>query len=427
MFDFFSMLGQRKETLSNFQSYLASVHPDILKKKMSLTGSLPGGYLTPGRATFGRRMGDGDMTRLDSTEVFVPGLLVQAHYHTEKEQVTVMSRLSATSLSSAEESTPGSSASLTRHSDSADKRRKRVRQISGSTTGRQERIQRRGKMYVKVSMKCLPEQTVVRSSLLNFLEAVMEPVAVGSGGTSDAARTDANVDDDESAKKGAKSETSSESNATSGVRVSSFPVDVTLILNIERQRIKLSGEPRSRLECLVRTPAIYLIVSSSLLDSESGSTLEPPSLSASDIRPIPSELSSPTARMSRQLSAVPTRRSTVCLTGYLSDFVVVLYHPLSEKVDVTPDLRQRSSSFSGASAALSGSSNGIFNLHLASLQVNLSRRQTQDTSYFTHHLKTSTDDLDNLSSLQISGKRNDHFWFLTFVLTRLRLSWILLV
>ena len=379
--------------MTNLQSYLSVSQPDG-EKKRSISLSLP---QTPGRGALGRRSTDSDLTRQDSTEVYIPGLLLQAHYHTETEQLAVPSCMSATSLSSVDESTPGSSSSMSR--------KKSVRQINGSGTGKMARLQKRGKLYVKLSVQSLPEQTIIRSSLLSFLEANMEPVIVSVANNTvqdSTTETDQGTDHDESRRK-AKLETSSESNATSGVSVSSFPVDVTLLLDIERQRIKLSGEPRSRLECLVRTPAIYLIMSSALLERDKARISEHSPLTTSDTH----SSSSPrevTLKMSRHLINT-SPQSTVCVSGHLSNFSVVLYHPLSEKVEATPDLRRRASNISGSSFVLGGESlNGIINLQLSSLQFNLSRRQTQDTTYFRHLLNTSTHDPNNLSSILISGK-----------------------
>jgi hypothetical protein len=387
------MLGQRKETVMNLQNYLSAAQPES-EKKHSLSLSVP---QTPSRQALGRRSTESDLSRQDSTEVYIPGLLLQAHYHTETEQLAVPSFMSATSLSSVEESTPGSSSSMPR------KKSIRFRQVSGSGTGRTARLQKRGKLYVKLCVRSLPEQTVIRSSLLSFLEANMEPLFVGEA--NDAVhRTTTEMDSgtahDESRRK-TKSETSSESNTTSGVSMSSLHVDVTILLDIERQRIKLSGEPRSRLECLVRTPAIYLIMSSALLEKDKTRTSDPSSLGTGDARgsSLQREFSRKTSR--HLINSAP--QSTVCVSGHLSNFSVVLYHPLSEKMEFTPDLRRRASSLSGV---LGGESlNGIINLQLSSLQINLSRRQTQDPAYFRHLLNTSRHDTNSMSSILISGNR----------------------
>lgn len=375
----------------NLQNYLSAAQPES-EKKHSLSLSVP---QTPSRQALGRRSTESDLSRQDSTEVYIPGLLLQAHYHTETEQLAVPSFMSATSLSSVEESTPGSSSSMPR------KKSIRFRQVSGSGTGRTARLQKRGKLYVKLCVRSLPEQTVIRSSLLSFLEANMEPLFVGEA--NDAVhRTTTEMDSgtahDESRRK-TKSETSSESNTTSGVSMSSLHVDVTILLDIERQRIKLSGEPRSRLECLVRTPAIYLIMSSALLEKDKTRTSDPSSLGTGDARgsSLQREFSRKTSR--HLINSAP--QSTVCVSGHLSNFSVVLYHPLSEKMEFTPDLRRRASSLSGV---LGGESlNGIINLQLSSLQINLSRRQTQDPAYFRHLLNTSRHDTNSMSSILISA------------------------
>ena len=392
--------------MTNLYGYLAAVPSDTRKRSLV---PQPTAYSTPGRSTLGRHAGDGDGTRLDATEVFIPGLLMQAHYHTQTERSNFSSGLFATNLASVDESVvrTASSASL--------KRSKRIRQISGSFVGRQDsvHVQKRGKLYVKLSIRSLPVQTVLRASMLSFLEAAMEPVTFAAKSNTEKEAVDVDASGDDASRNPARSETSSQS----GLVVSSLPVDVTVVFNVERQRVKLSGEPRLRLECLVETPEICLIVSSALADKRkvAAAATERPSANASDsdssapraVSPSVNAASravSPSVNASGRLTLGVASKSTVCLSGRLSNFRVVLYHPLSEKVDFTPDTRRRASSLTGSLPSFAGLPSGIFGLQLDSLEVNLSRRHIQDNSYFAGHLKVPLENANYMSSIQISSE-----------------------
>lgn len=112
-------------------------------------------------------------------------------------------------------------------------------------------------LYVWVSVQSLPQEMVLKPCLLDFLEQALEPIAVPGEEVVDAGG-------------GLVSDTSSDVDVETGGSLvsssmsenSSFPVDVVVVLRVQPSDIRFSCLPISRVECMLRLPALDVVFSS---------------------------------------------------------------------------------------------------------------------------------------------------------------------
>lgn len=112
-------------------------------------------------------------------------------------------------------------------------------------------------VYISVLFQSLPQEMVLKPSLIDFLEQALEPIIVPTieemidvGGSVSDNGSDPEVE------AGGSIVSSSMSESTS------FPVDVVVVFRVKPSDIRLSCQPVSKVECMLRLPALDVVFSS---------------------------------------------------------------------------------------------------------------------------------------------------------------------
>ena len=127
-------------------------------------------------------------------------------------------------------------------------------------------------LYAWVLFQALPQEMVLKPRLLDFIEQALQPISVPSEEevTDGGGLTSGDTDSDTEGEVGGSMVSSSMSES------SSFPVDVVVVFRVQPSDIRFSCLPISRVECMLRLPALDVVFSSN--SSPNKSLLQTPSL-----------------------------------------------------------------------------------------------------------------------------------------------------
>lgn len=298
----------------------------------------------------------------DVTTFHIPGLDVKIHYdsHTEYEERDSASAPLSFNLP------PGSGGGVAGSSGaSARPMYTHERSDSGSSTGgstgqglifssSRRSGTKKASLFAWITLHSVPEETIISPHILDFLEQTLEPIPIPvvQGNTSAAkAAVDGNTD-----VRGVDEE-----DAAASTYYASFPVDVIVYFHMQPSTFRFSCQPVSRVECMLRLPALDIVFSSKRAEEEYEHAGEPVSTPKTKLAHHHHQVhhhhtpfaSSSAASFRSKLKAPPTdlgppslekgsrdsTSSTVTLvpsssiigglsvTGCLSDFLLYIFHP----------------------------------------------------------------------------------------------------
>ena len=255
-------------------------------------------------------------------------------------------------------------------------------------------------LYVWLYLQALPQEMVLKPSLLDFLDQALEPIVVpgedgpeSAGGSLSDASSDVEV------------ETGSSMVSSSMSEYSSFPVDVVVVFRVQPSDIRFSCLPVSRVECMLRLPALDVVFSSNARPARS--SWQSPSRSfgkdSSRDRPDCSAASS---------SSYTFDNGGINVTICLSRFSFCIFHPYGKQhkgVGRTPssDLEEGAAAEEGRARfhflpaqPMSGKKDSL-SLNVEFIKFNLSRKRLANSSV------TGAEDLSGGSSssiVKVSGE-----------------------
>lgn len=125
-------------------------------------------------------------------------------------------------------------------------------------TPNNRKIVKRAGLYVWVLFQSLPQEMVLKPRLLDFIEQTLQPISVPAEEevTDGGGLTSGDTDSDTEGEVGGSVVSSSMS------EYSSFPVDVVVVIRVQPSDIRFSCLPVSRVECMLRLPALDVVFSS---------------------------------------------------------------------------------------------------------------------------------------------------------------------
>lgn len=128
-------------------------------------------------------------------------------------------------------------------------------QAQGSTFSR--KVSKKAGVYISVLFQSLPQEMVLKPSLIDFLEQALEPIIIpfGDEGIDGVGSVSDNSSDPEF-------EAGDSIVSSSMSEASSFPVDVVVVFRVQPSDIRLSCQPVSKVECMLRLPALDVVFSS---------------------------------------------------------------------------------------------------------------------------------------------------------------------
>ena len=241
------------------------------------------------------------------------------------------------------------------------------------------KIVKRAGLYVWVLFQALPQEMVLKPRLLDFIEQALQPISVpGEEEVTDGAVLTSGDDSDTEAEVGGSVVSSSMS------EYSSFPVDVVVVIRVQPSDIRFSCLPISRVECMLRLPALDVVFSSN--SSPNKSLPQTPSyrLSSRDhsrvkLDPLDTTLTP---------STVTFDSGGISFTVCLSRFSFCIFHPYgkqhtavgrtssspSDYDESAEDSRPRFRFASSQPQPLSGKKDSL-SLNVEFVKFNLSRRR----------------------------------------------------
>ena len=119
------------------------------------------------------------------------------------------------------------------------------------------KIVKKAGLYVWVLFQALPQELLLKPRLLDFIEQALQPISVpGEEEVTDGGGIASGDDSDTEGEVGGSVVSSSMS------EYSSFPVDVVVVIRVQPSDIRFSCLPVSRVECMLRLPALDVVFSS---------------------------------------------------------------------------------------------------------------------------------------------------------------------
>ena len=169
---------------------------------------------------------------------------------------------------------------------------------------------KRGVLSLTAVVASLPEDIKLTPSLLEFIEHVARPTLAATVITSSSSSAESDSTDVESDIEG---ETQPSQQPPTESWPISFPVDVTLVFQIQPSTVVLTCQPHSRVECVIQSPDVNFVISFSLFTHQ-------------QLENSPTGISSDnTSYVSGQTTIVPF--NNLYITGCLTTFVLELYSP----------------------------------------------------------------------------------------------------
>eukprot|EP00111_Clytia_hemisphaerica_P008655 TCONS_00025304-protein len=199
--------------------------------------------------------------------------------------------------------------------------------VTGSTINR-PLLSKSATLNASVQVESLSKETIVKPSLLDYLEKAFEPIMM-----KDVEDTNQSIDNESTVGTGSML-------SSSGSSLYSFPVDVVVLIRVQPSDIRFSCFPISKVECLLRIPSLDFAITSTPPKQPSSGC---PGLRKKPGRPRTSTSSSYQSNTSTETSEVKSGTSfTVCL----AKFSFCIFHPYGKQYGSSADTRVGSAMFS---------------------------------------------------------------------------------
>ncbi|XP_048589365.1 transmembrane protein KIAA1109 homolog isoform X3 [Nematostella vectensis] len=199
-------------------------------------------------------------------------------------------------------------------------------QEPASSAGAVRKMVKSAGLYIWVSLQSLPQEMVLKPSIIDFVEQAMEPIIVPDTdeGVDGATLSDDGTDDDEAGAAGSMV-------SSSMSEYSSFPVDVVVVVRVQPSDIRFSCQPVSKVECMLRLPALDVVFSSK--SSPNKYLLQAPTTRTPTRDTSPRGLSREGKQPSEGSdSSAPTFDSGgISFTVCLSSFSFSIFHPYGKQ------------------------------------------------------------------------------------------------
>lgn len=284
----------------------------------------------------------------------------------------------------------------------------------GSTYNR--KIVKKAGLYVWVLFQALPQEMVLKPRLLDFIDQALQPISVpGEDEVVDGGGIASGEDSDTEGEIGGSVVSSSMS------EYSSFPVNVVVVIRVQPSDIRFSCLPVSRVECMLRLPALDVVFSSN--SSPNKSLVQTPSSRLSNRDHSRLRMDQLDSTMTP--SSLTFDSGGISFTVCLSRFSFCIFHPYGKQhtglgrspSGASPDPEENAEDnrprFRFASSQpLSGKKDSL-SLNVEFVKFNLSRRRVGSAGGVTED-KTRTPSPDLLAGtgtgsstvVKVSGKLN---------------------
>lgn len=352
----------------------------------------------------------------EDTKILLPAVDVRVHYQSNIDSENVGAPDTspvphgATPTVWAEDGPTDSESSNAVYPETPDQGTTGIDSLNCSNTCHRKIVKKAG-LYVWVLFQALPQEMVLKPRLLDFIEQALQPISVpGEDEVVDGGGIALSEDSDTEGEVGGSVVSSSMSEH------SSFPVDVVVVIRVQPSDIRFSCLPVSRVECMLRLPALDVVFSSNSSPNKSTPSSRLPSRDYSRLRmdqlettPSPSSLTFDSGGIS----------FTVCL----SRFSFCIFHPYGKQhsglgrspSNTSPDQEEnpednRPRFHFASSQPLSGKKDSL-SLNVEFVKFNLSRRRVGSAGGVTED-KTRTPSPDLLAGtgsgsstvVKVSGK-----------------------
>ena len=189
----------------------------------------------------------------DTIIILIPALNVQVHYKSIISQsYQFPSPTSSLTLSSLSTGTP------THAAPAPEQPQLPKLKITPETPTSASLPMKKGLLSISVVVASTPEDMTLTSSLLEFVEQVVRPTIAATADTNTNSTSESDSEEESGAEEVEERKENSDSPAIS------FPVDVTIVFQMQPSKICLSCQPHSRVNCIVSSPNVNFVVSFSL-------------------------------------------------------------------------------------------------------------------------------------------------------------------
>ncbi|XP_022799728.1 uncharacterized protein KIAA1109-like isoform X2 [Stylophora pistillata] len=340
----------------------------------------------------------------EDTKLLLPAVDVRVHYNSTIDSENVGVCVSPSSVGGGpptilvQPGTPTDNSSFISYAESTDQEGRSVDSLLMSSTQNRKIVKKAG-LYVWVLFQSLPQEMVLKPRLLDFIEQALQPISVPGGDELvDGGAIASGEDSDTEGEMGGSVVSSSMS------EYSSFPVDVVVVIRVQPSDIRFSCLPVSRVECMLRLPALDVVFSSN--SSPNKSLLQTPSsrLLGRD----QSRLKTDQMESTLPPSLLTFDSGGISFTVCLSRFSFCIFHPYGKQhtglgrspsggsSEAEDNLEDNRPQFRFApSQPLSGKKDSL-SLNVEFVKFNLSRRRVGSTGGSTED-KTRTPSPDLLA------------------------------
>lgn len=273
--------------------------------------------------------------------------------------------------------------------------------MSGTGSVHRPLLSKSGSLNASVQVESLSKETIVKPSLLDYLEKAFEPIIMKEARSDDDGLHPSNMSMDNESTVGTGSMLSS-----SGSSLYSFPVDVVVLIRVQPSDIRFSCYPVSKVECLLRIPSLDFAITSTppIAQPPDKSGVASPGTtrkrSASKPRTSVSSQTTNPPSMSGSNTEPTSVKSGVSFTACLAKFSFCIFHPYGKQYGSSTDGRSSSSGmFSDRRKDTRGSRNqqmsgrDSLSLNVEFIKFNFSRNTFKNLE-------------DQKTSVQISGKKD---------------------
>lgn len=279
-------------------------------------------------------------------------------------------------------------------------------QLSSSSRQQKSGQTKKAACFAWMTLKSIPEETVITPHILDFLEQALEPIPIETPKLNSPTAGGNNSADDMLAS----------APAQYAVIYGSFPVDVIVYLHVQPSVLRFSCLPVSRVECLLQLPSVDLVFSSKRAEDElldpfsssllSSNSIQTPIVTGFSKKAVPGKAvfsskyshgasghrragsdfrhgtcaSSAGSNHNNSQQQVESSVGGLSMTGCLADFSLYIFHPYGGQKKTTVNMpsslnTDSSSSSMGHSTAskLLTSRKDSLSLQVEFVKVNISR------------------------------------------------------
>ena len=257
----------------------------------------------------------------EATVLLLPAVDVRVHYHSNIDSELPGLQLSPDMPTASTTLDPSADSESSTLFPNTSEQEGAAADISYLSTTPNRKIVKKAGLYVWVLFQALPQEMVLKPGLLDFIEQALQPISIpGEDETVDGGGL---TSGDESDTEG---EVSGSVVSSSVSEYSSFPVDVVVVIRVQPSDIRFSCLPVSRVECMLRLPAVDVVFSSNSSPNKSFA------LSPSG---RPTSWDQCRARMEQWNSTLPPSLTFdsggISFTVCLSRFSFCIFHPYGKQ------------------------------------------------------------------------------------------------